>query len=301
MRFYLKKIILSFPGSVLSAIITIIFIFKEKIKIKKYLNKRSLKLFNFNKFKNNSKNPFFILGTGSSINELSDKEKKFIEKSISCGINFFSISDLNPKYLAWEAPKKQEIQNIYMEILKYKNQRFSKNKPKLLLHDSFFKKKYKINNMFKYFESINVYSTALIKCVNDKKLDYIYKYLYNPFILKLLGPNMVYGLHSTVDRLTHLAISAGFKEIVYAGVDLNNSKYFWDKINLKNKLQNQLIKLLKKNSNEPHNIERNLGQITASKIIKSNFNYAKSQGIKLYTTSKKSKLYSFLPLYEFNK
>ena len=163
------------------------------------------------------------------------------------------------------------------------------------------KKKKLLKNLlqFKYFDNIHIYSTALIKCVNNKKLDDIYKYLYNPFILSLLGPNMVYGLHSTVDRLTHLAISAGFNEIVYAGVDLNNSKYFWDEKNLKNKMQNQLIKLVKKNSNKLHPTEGTLGQISASQVIKSNYNYANSKGIKLYTTSKKSKLSSFLPIYKF--
>ena len=110
---------------------------------------------------------------------------------------------------------------------------------------------------------------------------------------------MVYGLHSTVDRLTHLAIMAGFNEIIYAGVDLNNSKYFWDEKNLKNKIQNQLIKLVKKNSNEQHPTEGTLGQISASQVIKSNYNYARSKGVKLYTTSKKSKLSSFLPIYKF--
>ena len=302
MKFYLKKLILSIPGSTISAIITVFFILKERLKIKIIFNKRSFKLFNSNQFKKDYKNPFFILGAGLSINELSDSEKKFIEKSTSVGINFFCISDLNPKFLVWESPKKKELQNIYLQLLKNKNQRFSGNKSKLLLHDSFItKKKYDIKELFKHFDNIQVYSTALIKCVNTKKLDNIYKYLYNPFILKLLGPNMIYGLHSTVDRLTHLAILAGFNEIVYAGVDLNSSKYFWEEKNLQNEMQNQLIKLVKKKSDRQHTTEGNPSQIPASQVIKSNYNYACSKGIKLYTTSQKSKLSTFLPIYKFTE
>lgn len=302
MRFYLKKLILSIPGSTISAIITIFFILKERLKIKIIFGKRNFKLFNLNQFKKDLKNPFFILGAGLSINELSSSEKKFIEQSTSFGINFFCISDLNPKFLVWESPKKQELQNIYLQLLKNKNQRFCGNKSKLLLHDSFItKKKYDIKELFKYFDNIHVYSTALIKCVSRDKLDDIYRYLYNPFIIKLLGPNMVYGLHSTVDRLTHLAILAGFNEIVYAGVDLNSSKYFWDEKNLQNEMQNQLIKLVKKNSHGQHSTEGTPGQIPASQVIKSNYNYACSKGIKLYTTSKKSQLSSFLPIYKFTE
>ena len=83
MRFYLKKLILSIPGSALSAIITIFFILKERLKIKIIFHKRNFKLFNLRQFKNDLKNPFFILGAGLSINELSNKEKKIIEKSTS--------------------------------------------------------------------------------------------------------------------------------------------------------------------------------------------------------------------------
>ena len=112
---------------------------------------------------------------------------------------------------------------------------------------------------------------------------------------------MIYGLHSTVDRLTHLAILAGFNEIVYAGVDLNSSKYFWEEKNLQNEMQNQLIKLVKKKSDRQHTTEGNPSQIPASQVIKSNYNYACSKGIKLYTTSQKSKLSTFLPIYKFTE
>ena len=118
MKFYLKKLILSIPGSTISAIITVFFILKERLKIKIIFNKRSFKLFNSNQFKKDYKNPFFILGAGLSINELSDSEKKFIEKSTSVGINFFCISDLNPKFLVWESPKKKRITKYLFTITK---------------------------------------------------------------------------------------------------------------------------------------------------------------------------------------
>jgi hypothetical protein len=257
-------------------------------------------LFNINEFKKNFKDPIFILGTGSTINELSYREKKYIEKSTSIGINWFCISDLNPKFLAMEAPKKKWALDLYIKLLKDKNTRFKGNRSSLLLHDSFVKKKdYDLKKILKHFKSVQVYSTAFIKCVNDRKLDDIYKYLYKPCVLRFLHSNMIYGIHSTVDRLTHLAISSGFKEIIYSGVDLKDSRYFWEEKKFKNQFKNELLALTQRNNKKPHTIEYKREQISASQIIRSNYKYASSKGIKFYTTSKKSKLYSFLPLYEF--
>ena len=301
MNIFLKKIILNIPGSLLPVLINFFFIIKNRILNKNLIETKKVRLFNFKKFKNNSKNPLFIIGAGSSLNTLTNKEKKFIEKSCSVGINFVCAADINTNFLTWERPKNRSIQELYLELLEVKKKKNFKKLPNLLLHDSFLEEGYDSKCFSKYFEKIYVYSTARIKNVNQKKLKNIYKYLYNPFFLNLLDKNMTYGLHSTLDRLTHLAIISGFKKIVFIGVDLKNSYYFWQRKNFKNKIYKKLLKQININYNKEHLTERKHGKIPVSNIIECNFHYATSKGIKLYTSSKYSKLASFLPIYKFPK
>ena len=163
------------------------------------------------------------------------------------------------------------------------------------------KKKYDIHQLFKYFENIDVYSKASIFYFNKKYLVKIYDYLFHPWILRLLGESAVYGFQSTVDRLTHLAIVAGFKKIVFVGVDLNDSSRFWDEMNLDKKIKEELDRLIDNNKASFHSTEQKEGIVSASEIIKLQYQYAYSKGIKFYTTSKKSKLSLFLPIYKFKK
>ena len=245
--------------------------------------------------------PFFILGSGTTVNDLSIEEKKHIKNSYSVGINLFVLSDLTTNFLTWEAPKNQDVENLYLNILSNKDKEFYQNAPKLLLHDSYLKKKYDIHQLFKYFENIDVYSKASIFYFNKKYLVKIYDYLFHPWILRLLGESAVYGFQSTVDRLTHLAIVAGFKKIVFVGVDLNDSSRFWDEMNLDKKIKEELDRLIDNNKASFHSTEQKEGIVSASEIIKLQYQYAYSKGIKFYTTSKKSKLSLFLPIYKFPK
>lgn len=311
MLLFLKKISHFISGSLFPALITIYlfltkkikmhFIYNRNFKIKKNYQNKKINFLDISKLQIDLDKPFFILGCGASINKLSDDEKRFIESSTSVGINLFVVSDLNLKFYTWQRPKNQDIQNTFLEALKNKNQKFYDQNPKLILYDAYLHAGFDPQVLLKYFESVDVYSCAKIFSPSQKKLENIYKYLFHPWILKLLGRQMVYGLHTTVDHLTHFAISAGFKEIVYVGVDLNNAEYFWDEMKYKNSIQILLDKLPRKDKNKQHSTERKVGFIPVTEIIKILYKYGSSKNIKFYTTSKKSKLYSFMPQYVFPK
>ena len=73
--------------------------------------------------------------------------------------------------------------------------------------------------------------------------------MFHPWILRLLGESAVYGFQSTVDRLTHLEIVAGFQsyQYVFVGVDLNDSSRNWDEMNLDKKIKEELDRLIDNN------------------------------------------------------
>ena len=59
-------------------------------------------------------------------------------------LNLFVLSDLTTNFLTWEAPKNQDVENLYLNILSNKDKEFYQNAPKLLLHDSYLEKKKKV-------------------------------------------------------------------------------------------------------------------------------------------------------------
>ena len=307
MIFFFKKISRYIPGSLLPAFITIYISLRKRIDNyfvfnKKYKFKKNLQALDIDELKKmDLKKPFFILGCGTTINELSNEEKKFIESSTSVGINYFILSDIKPKFYTWQRPNDEDEQNLYLEILASKRKKFVDQGSNLILHSPFLKAGFKPKELLKYFDKVKVYHSPRIFYVNKKKLKNIYKYLFHSWFLKLLGRGMVYGLHTTVDHLTHLAISAGYREIVYAGVDLNNSKYFFDEFKLKKNREVDGFGKFIQNKNQPHLTDRKVGFIPVSEIIYILYKFASTKGIKFYTTSKKSKLSLFLPQYKFPK
>ena len=298
----IKKISFILSSTFTSVLFTICTFLFQKLYAKKYYKNKRLDFLKVNELKKlDLEKPFFILGTGTTINDLSIEEKKHIENSNSIGINLFVLSDLNPSFLTWEAPKNKDIENLYLNILAQKGKKFSQQNPKLLLFDNYINSKNDIFELYKYFNDIKLYSKATIFHFKKDDLTKIYHYLFHPFVLKLLGQSSVYGFQSTVDRLTNLAMAVGFKKIVFAGIDLNNSSHFWDEITLDYKIRSELDRLINKDKNNSHSTEQKKSVISASEIIKIQNQYANSKGIKFYTTSKKSKLSSFLPQYQFPK
>lgn len=312
---YIKKIIVKIPGSLLISLITIIFLLIEKIKIKNISKKNKLKLFDSNDFKKNSNRPFFILGSGTSVNDLTAEEKKFINNSTSVGLNFFFLSDLYPKYLFWEHNQLGlDMLKFYSKTLKNKKLNTSKYRPSIILYHGILNEVNDIRKFNKYFNSISIYNIARIFYLKINKLKGMYNYLFHSSVLKLSNHGMIYGLHSSVDRIMFLALASGYQEIIFVGVDLKDSKNFWDKLKFNQNIKKELNLLKSKNSKEVHIVEKKIANYNninfqikksaiektpLSEIIKITNEHFSVKGIKFYTYSKKSKLSKFLPTYKF--
>jgi len=87
----------------------------------------------------------------------------------------------------------------------------------------------------------------------------------------------------TITNCIHLAISMGYKRILFAGVDLNNSGHYWlpeGKVNLMSASEGR-------NYND-HHLTRDK-TITIIELVKNNFN------IELYTVNPESELIKIIP------
>ena len=205
-----------------------------------YVNKKKLQNENYISLKKNKPklifdvlknklnfNKVFVLGSGSSINELSSKNFDEINNNCSVGINKWIFHDFIP--------------NIYMIEL---NNDYDLNE-KIRLQILFILKKKSKDPIFLIYNlaNSNVDIQKWTKNMDPEKV-FFYKFLRpNIFkkevkkeILSLLKflpkinkiSNVItLGAGSTAERVIVLSLLFGSSKIILLGIDLNNTKYFW--------------------------------------------------------------------------
>lgn len=194
-------------------------------KIDKFIKRNQLKRISdleIEKYK--SSDTLFVMGSGFSINDYTEKEWSLIGAGNSIGLNFWLIHDFVPTFYMFEPGKNTQRLNIFLELLR--------------------RKAYK-------YES----TPFLLKDIEDKDLDLstipdcLVKNFYVPYKFIIPGSNksgiqkgleIVHDLK--IDSLRNvllfktasisMAISFGvkmkYKRIVLCGVDLNDTRYFYE-------------------------------------------------------------------------
>ena len=205
-----------------------IFFFKKR-KLKKanniFFNKDSSKLIiNFLKKKNEK---VFIFGSGPSINDLTEKNFKEINKYTSIGVSRWIFHDFIPTFYMIELSYDEKLNEKYrlriLSILKNK-----KKKPLFLVYNTKSNPS-KIRNWMRGMSSTRVFLYEYIRPDIFKK-NFGYHFLKS---LKYLSEEskksnlITLGIGSTIERSISLSLLLGYSKIVILGVDLKNSKYFW--------------------------------------------------------------------------
>ncbi|MEZ6975413.1 MULTISPECIES: hypothetical protein [Aeromonas] len=161
----------------------------------------------------------FILGCGTSINDVSDDEWNMIKQHDSIGINYFYFHDFIPTAHFIELGGSNEAFNcihdhllgdplrtepIFMQI------RHLINSGRVLKSDR---------------NRVNLYSPTTMLTSDNHVLKQYLEHYYLP------SSNSSPLIHycSTLDCALNFAVRQGYKEIAFVGVDLNHSAYFWDK------------------------------------------------------------------------
>jgi hypothetical protein len=222
----------------------------------------------------------FVLGSGSSINEITTKQWEIISKYDTIGINSWVYHDFVPSF-------------YYIELKNSGNER-SDIKSFKYHYD---KKKHLYTNT--KFISIDKWFDNLQSILEDH--EFIYGVAYN----KRQNCDCEYGMDPK--RLTHscgaslsliieLLYKMKYTKIVLLGVDLYNSGYFWTG---NNSIQNTLIQSNKnKNFDENHST---YGMIDF--VVEFNKKYMKTlnrvkRGI--YIGTKNSALYKMVPYFDLD-
>lgn len=244
----------------------------------------------------------FILGSGSTINEISQEEWLHIKKNTSVGFNYFMFHDFIPDSYLIEPERKSEFlmcRNL-IKLIKIKKEYLSKTK--VIMHRmgcykilKFYLKKNKIN--YKLFTPFDFGFNSIDKL--DKILDSFCLKVINVFFVPAQGC-------ASVERIVLSAYLSGYKKIVLCGVDLNNNEYFFYQKSKNENVLKSNAKIIEKYNKVHHSKNIHVTNdankakqgITISEILKVYNNYFKKNNVELYTLNKKSVLSDFLPTYE---
>jgi len=170
----------------------------------------------------------FVLGSGGSINMLTKDEWKEIGRCDSVGLNFWVLHDFVPTYYCFEEARDGDRRDIFYKTLASRVEEF-RNTPFIAkdLQDaaiSFDKIPYQLRD--------NIYLSVDFTVQIGGRDDLLQSYLKTLGRLGRLkhgrGLHCLYGITASISYLLFFALHAGYSRVVLCGVDLSDSKYFYE-------------------------------------------------------------------------
>jgi len=235
------------------------------------------------------KDKLFILGTGSSINDLDKKEFESLKSknSLSIGLNGWVYHDFVPDIYSLEFKNSSEAE-VMINTAINKGSYSQDNAPSILLKLGHNQKNFKKYN---FSDCKNVYVYSHLRLDDSSIYNYhnslhtLIKLLF--LIPKKISRNFLLGSGSSLERMISFGILFEFKEIVLLGFDLSGP-YFYD-----NKTD--------ESKNERHKTnDRNLRKLILEDMMKQYKKIAAGYNVKIFVQSKSSPLSKIFPIYKSN-
>jgi len=222
-----------------------------------------------------------ILGSGYSINSISLKEWNIISSFDSMGFNWFCHHNFGPTFYIIREQATTRNRNIGTET----RQCFYKNISKPAYRNTCII----VHNLKKHSPKSYSYKRYADKI---KQKGIVVKDIKGSLSGKRLKQNIftkgVFHGRCSLTNVVHIAIFMQYKRIIFAGVDLKNSRYFWLP---KHKTRKNILQK-RKTQRDRHPVWRHV--IRLVKTVKNNFD------IELICVSSKSllnKIIDYKPLY----
>lgn len=253
-------------------------------KIRKYNKIEELKIDDLKKLKKTD--TLFILGSGESINLITDEEWKIIEKNDSVGFNFWLYHEFVPTLYVYEESIDDEERNkIFYEMLNLKKEKYIKNK---FIVKSL-REKFLIEKIPNELKKNFLLSNEIEGLCYDKNI-------LKKFLALIKEKNELIQIRGTIIYLLGLAYILGYKKIVLCGIDLNSTSYFYDDI-----MYNKYT-IPKNEMKNIHFIERKLkDKLPVSEIIIEMEKFLFQGDKKLYIAKNIGALKNKIDVYNFKK
>ena len=236
----------------------------------------------------------FILGTGSSINEISKREWSQISKSDTIGVNFFCLHKFIPKYLSFENSKLKEKQrniDLQFEFL---------NEKALISGDLMFIERDvsflgliglgdKTSCALRFPSRVLKFARCRVSAATEKQFNTRFRLIHKT--LARFNLSCLLSVRSSVVSLAEICVRLGYRNIVFAGVDLNSIRYFYYEDDYKlvpEQLQTAGKHLTENNIKTFYNTSNILVQLAT----------LNSDSTKFFTTSLHSELANYFDVYD---
>ncbi|KHF38711.1 hypothetical protein [Halalkalibacter okhensis] len=258
------------------------------------LNKRLKQLKDLDYKKRKKSDKLFILGSGSSINDITAEQWGHINEHDSIGFNFWVVHDFVPTFYVYEENLELNRNQVFYNILNERKADYI-NTP-LIVKDVEYKglstdliPSELIDNIYLSTEIVIPYSNEYhVEKFLNKGKDFFESQNSH-------SVNLLLKKSASISYLLHLSQVLGYKEVILCGIDLNNSLYFYEHESYKSKVTP--IQDYETSKVHPTNIrtESNLPIEIVVNLIKNT--YLKDSNMKLYVASKKSSLHPKLDCY----
>lgn len=256
-----------------------------------------------------SSDTVFILGSGSSINQISEAGWDVIDDHDSMGLNRWPIHDFVPTYLIFEMPSLnagREMRRQYWELLEIKKADYEETRLILKDVDRFFHTS--------SVDAVPDWLTTGLMLSPDIELPPLLGDSRERFrtVLRCIDERNYLAQDGRIDQLfkkrgsvsytLFLATILGYERIVLCGVDMVDSKYFWDE--RRKRLNQEGIPIpephMERDPEKVHNTNDASRQgIPLEQIIYDiDEKLLRPNGIELYTETKRSALHPKVPHFE---
>lgn len=225
----------------------------------------------------------FILGTGTTINELDPADWNFIKNCDSIGMNFFCCHNFRPNILMFEHMDENLLEKFTGTIRKYKDE----ISPEVIMTSDHSMRSF-LNMKNEAAELLNTINVCLKRSFVVYKIQFgrhrsINTFWFSRFLNAILLKRHFLHIRGSVSVAIDFGIKAGFKKIVFCGVDMDNRGHFYD--------------LEKPNGALHLTAQRIGGNVTLGDYIR--YLVRKYPSIGFSISSKSSKLSQFLPVYKW--
>lgn len=180
-----------------------------------------------NKYK--TSDTLFILGSGRSVNDLSNSNWDVISSKDSIGLNFWIIHDFVPTFYCYEEPGELgDRKNIFYDILNKKKELFL-NRPFII--KDLLSSNVSFGRIPEEIKS-NVYLSLDFDIPVNGNDGVMMEYLMMIKMsnrLRFTGRlSYIYSITASISYLCFFSLLMGYKKVVFCGVDLVNSLYFYE-------------------------------------------------------------------------
>lgn len=247
-----------------------------------------------------SSDTLFVLGSGSSINEITSAQWEHISAHDTFGFNFWGIHEFVPTFYMLECSFNPEYVQLMIDMMNYRAEGF-RGTPVMVRRVI----NEKIEPTKRFWDATPDVEKWHIMCpaFPIRDADSVEGYrkgfrsLVRSGVFDLgLTMSLFWHVRGSLSSILAMAIALEYKRVILCGIDLTNPAYFFDSLEYQGRVPRPPV--VKQDSAVHNSVNTDRGTVTISDVIEVfNDEVLGKRRIELFVQSSSSQLASFLPVY----